>query len=667
MALWRGRCCGEGRESSGFVPAAAASEGSPGGVEASTRKQQSVTLLAAVAEAKQRRRFFRKSRNLQPANQQQQSIVGDSRLDIFAQRSPQEEEKQQQQPTQKQQQILGLQQTPGQQQTSEEQPLGEDKCEVKKQKKIEQQEREEEGEQQEKKIEKQSQVEESSSSAVVRQRSPRLGCSRLECLSSCRVAASFDCVAAAAAAGGGSSASGATVTMYSRAAAAAVVVRRREISAAARRRATDSARETRFFISSSSSSSSSSSLWTKKTMSSAFSSSSSGGGRGGKEPSRGRLEESGRASEGDAAAAAAAGRGSSSALWGGSSSSSGDVSSASSSGSYGAPLSSSSRIAAAGCGWRPPPHPIPLCERLRNGVLFPLLGLGTYRLHGEECMAAVRRAAAMREYMLLDTASVYANEEEVGKAMRDAAAQGFPWQLYLEEDCEENIQCRREASNLGIFLTSKISPKDVAGGRESCYDAALTSLRRLGVHQIDLLLIHWPGIRGLKCNSKENRRLRHQCWLALEQLYKEKRVRAIGVSNFLVRHIENLIEDGIEILPMVNQIEFQPRSFDLELAAWCSSHDIRMQAYASLGSGDRSLLVNPVVQRVAAECGVTPALVLLRWGLQHGCHLIPCTVQLSHLQENTHVFNFSLSEQQMQQLDHLHDNTHFCWDPALIA
>ncbi|PHJ22741.1 aldose reductase, partial [Cystoisospora suis] len=172
---------------------------------------------------------------------------------------------------------------------------------------------------------------------------------------------------------------------------------------------------------------------------------------------------------------------------------------------------------------RPPSkYPYPLCAPLRNGVLFPLLGLGTYRLHGDECMQTVKMAAALRQYMLIDTASVYRNEEEVGKALRDAAAQGLPWQLYLRDDTEVNIRCRKESSNLAVFITSKISPKDVAGGRQHAYESILMSMKRLGIEQIDLYLIHWPGVRGHKASSRQNRRLRHECWLALEQLYKEK-------------------------------------------------------------------------------------------------------------------------------------------------
>ncbi|CBZ53595.1 Oxidoreductase, aldo/keto reductase family,related [Neospora caninum Liverpool] len=316
---------------------------------------------------------------------------------------------------------------------------------------------------------------------------------------------------------------------------------------------------------------------------------------------------------------------------------------------------------------RPPPHPTPLCVSLRNGVLFPLLGLGTYRLHGEECMTAVQRAVSLRQIMLIDTASVYRNEEEVGKALRDAGARGFPWQLYLRDDCEMNIRCRREASNLGVFLTSKISPKDAAGGRQRAYEAALMSMKRLGVEQLDLYLIHWPGVRGHKSSSRENRRLRHECWQALEQLYREKKVRAIGVSNFLIRHLEDLIEDGVEVVPMVNQIEFQPLCFDRELVKWGEKHGMRIQAYASLGSGDPRLLRHPTVLAIAVECGVTPALVLLRWALQHDCHIIPCSRKEAHMIEDTHVFDFCLSDEQMTLLDRLCDNTHFCWDPNIIA
>ncbi|CDI80285.1 hypothetical protein EAH_00014400 [Eimeria acervulina] len=163
-------------------------------------------------------------------------------------------------------------------------------------------------------------------------------------------------------------------------------------------------------------------------------------------------------------------------------------------------------------------------------------------------------------------------------------------------------------------------------------------------------LLKEAGSGGVDANSHENRQRRIESWRALEQLYEEKKVRAIGVSNFLVPHLEQLMEDGAKIRPMVDQIEWHPMCWVPDLIPYAEKHNITLQAYSSLGSGENRLMEHEVVKQIAKEINKSPSVVLLRWPLQQGLVVIPCSTSQEHLRENLEALDVELSEDQMKRL-----------------
>ncbi|CDJ49000.1 aldo/keto reductase family oxidoreductase, putative [Eimeria brunetti] len=282
------------------------------------------------------------------------------------------------------------------------------------------------------------------------------------------------------------------------------------------------------------------------------------------------------------------------------------------------------------------------CRTLHNGVQMPVIGLGTWRLRGDRLRSGVFGALNER-YGLIDSAAVYGNEEEIKQLLK-------------------------EAGNPRVFLTSKLQPGD-AQGTEAVVKAFEQTIERLGVQQLDLYLIHWPGSGGVEANDQLNRRRRIESWRALEQLYEQKKVRAIGVSNFMVPHLEQLMEDGAKIRPMVNQIEWHPMCWVPDLIPYAEKHNIVLQAYSSLGSGETRLLDHDVVKQIAKEINQPPSVVLLRWPLQQGLLVIPCSTSQEHLKENLAALDVQLSEDQMKRLCAIRDTVkhRFCWDPNTIA
>ncbi|KAF8067170.1 hypothetical protein HT031_002217 [Scenedesmus sp. PABB004] len=276
---------------------------------------------------------------------------------------------------------------------------------------------------------------------------------------------------------------------------------------------------------------------------------------------------------------------------------------------------------------------------LHNGVIMPAVGLGTFRARGAECQSAV--AAALRAGVrLIDTASVYRNETDVAAAL--AAAR-----LPREE----------------VFLTSKLGPAEHGAAAAA---AAAAILERLQTSYLDLLLIHWPGAARVDAASPANAELRAQTWRALEALHAQGCVRAIGVSNYTERHLAELLRSAA-VAPHVNQFEVHPRRPEAALRRACAAAGIAVTAYASLGAGQ--LLADPVVRRVAARAGRTEAQVLLRWGLQQGCAVIPKSVRPDRIEQASPaaLTGWALSPADMDELDAMQDGHKFCWDAAGIA
>jgi diketogulonate reductase-like aldo/keto reductase len=262
---------------------------------------------------------------------------------------------------------------------------------------------------------------------------------------------------------------------------------------------------------------------------------------------------------------------------------------------------------------------------LRGGVEIPVLGLGVYQARpGMETREAVRTALAVG-YRHVDTARAYGNETDVAAGI---AASGV----------------RREE----VFITTKLWNSD--HGYDATLRACDASLARLEVERVDLYLIHWP-VQGL----------RHETWRAMERILAEGKARAIGVSNYTIRHLEELLARANEP-PSVNQMELHPFLPQRELVEWCVRQGIVAEAYAPLVKARR--MDDPVLRRVAAKHGRTPAQILVRWALEHGQVVIPKSVREERIRENADVFGFALDGEDLTALDDLDEGYRTSWDPT---
>ncbi|MGC3999196.1 MAG: aldo/keto reductase [Anaeromyxobacter sp.] len=262
--------------------------------------------------------------------------------------------------------------------------------------------------------------------------------------------------------------------------------------------------------------------------------------------------------------------------------------------------------------------------RLSSGVEMPALGLGVWQVGGAECRAAVR-AALETGYRLVDTARVYGNEGEVGAALRES---GVPRQQ--------------------VFVTTKLWNTD--HGHDAALRACDASLRRLQLTQVDLYLVHWPV-----------EKLRGDTWRAMERILADGKARAIGVSNYTVRHLDELLA-SCRTPPAVNQVEFSPFLHQRALLEHCRRHGIQLEAYGPLVRAQK--LDDPTLQRVARKHGRTPAQVLVRWGLEHDLVVIPKSAHPERIRENADVFGFALDGEDLAALDALDQGYRTSWDPS---
>jgi methylglyoxal/glyoxal reductase len=263
---------------------------------------------------------------------------------------------------------------------------------------------------------------------------------------------------------------------------------------------------------------------------------------------------------------------------------------------------------------------------LRGEVSIPVLGLGVYMLPSGEATQKVVRHALATGWRHVDTARIYGNEEDVGKAIRES---GVP---------------RDE-----VFVTTKLWNSD--HGYDRALRACDTSLRALGFDRIDLYLVHWPEKR------------RKDTWRAMKKLHDDGKCRAIGVSNFTVRHLEELLDAGGPV-PAVNQIEIHPFCFSRDIVAFCEKHGIVIEAYSPLTRGER--IGDPRLVAIAKAANKTPAQVLIRWGIQRGFVSLPKSARPTRLDENAAVFDFELDAEAMKKLDALDEKLHTCWDPTNV-
>lgn len=254
--------------------------------------------------------------------------------------------------------------------------------------------------------------------------------------------------------------------------------------------------------------------------------------------------------------------------------------------------------------------------RLNTGLMIPRIGFGTWKLaEGGEAYDAVSAALA-QGYRLIDTAAIYGNEESVGRAVRES---GIP---------------RDE-----IFITTKVWKSDMGHARtKAAYE---NSLKRLGLDYVDLYLIHWPSSEEWK-----------EAWQAMEELYREERVKNIGVSNFTVDDLEQL-HDIAHLVPAVNQIELHPFNYKHQKATleYCREKGIIVEAYSPLTQS--VWMDHAVINKLAELHDKTPAQILLRWSIQHDAVPIPKSSKPRHMQSNLDIFDFVLSEAEMVELNKL--------------
>ncbi|MED4760829.1 aldo/keto reductase [Priestia megaterium] len=265
---------------------------------------------------------------------------------------------------------------------------------------------------------------------------------------------------------------------------------------------------------------------------------------------------------------------------------------------------------------------------LHNGVKMPGFGLGVFKVEeGPELVNAVK-IAIKHGYRSIDTAAIYGNEEGVGRGIREGLK-------------EAGI------SRENVFVTSKVWNADL--GYDATIAAYETSLKKLGLDYLDLYLIHWPVEGKYK-----------EAWRALETLYKEGKVKAIGVSNFQVHHLKDLMEDA-EIKPVINQVEYHPRLTQKELQAFCEKHHIQLEAWSPLMQGE--LLNNEVLTEIANKHNKSVAQVILRWDVQNGIITIPKSTKEHRIVENASIFDFELTKEEIERIDELNQNHRVGPDP----
>jgi methylglyoxal/glyoxal reductase len=257
--------------------------------------------------------------------------------------------------------------------------------------------------------------------------------------------------------------------------------------------------------------------------------------------------------------------------------------------------------------------------KLNNGIQIPRLGLGVYQIPpGKSTVKAVKYALGVG-YKHIDTAMIYGNESDVGKAIKDS-------------------EVKRE----NIFITTKVWNSDQ--GYDPTLKACESSLKRLGLSYVDLYLIHWP-VKGKVVET----------WKAMIRLLNSGKANAIGVSNYSINELRETINSS-DVVPAIDQVEFHPFLYQKDLLRFCKSNLINPEAYSPLTRGNR--LSDPNIGRIARAYDKTPAQILVRWSLQHDLIVIPKSNHEERILENSHVFDFQINQKDMEILDSLNEDLH---------
>lgn len=267
--------------------------------------------------------------------------------------------------------------------------------------------------------------------------------------------------------------------------------------------------------------------------------------------------------------------------------------------------------------------------RLNNGLHIPAVGYGTFRVKDSDELAEMVTLAIKEGYRHIDTAHIYGNEESVGRGIQKAITEG--------------IVTREE-----LFVTSKVWNDGLS------YDETIAayevSIHKLGLDYLDLYIIHWPG--------QDDNYI--EVYKALEELYNTKRVKTIGVSNFHVHHLERLLANTT-IVPAVNQIEFQPRLTQVEVREYCKKHGIQVEAWSPLMNGE--ILNDPTLIEIAEKYNKSTAQIILKWDLQNDVITIPKSMTPSRIRENLDIFDFTLTDEDLENISALNEDFHYGPNP----
>ncbi|MFW9874815.1 MAG: aldo/keto reductase [Candidatus Thorarchaeota archaeon] len=263
-------------------------------------------------------------------------------------------------------------------------------------------------------------------------------------------------------------------------------------------------------------------------------------------------------------------------------------------------------------------------KQLNNGVKIPILGLGTWKISGKNAINVVIWALEVG-YRHIDTAKLYNNETQIGLAIKES-----------------------DISREDIFITSKVWNTDQ--GYQSTIKALDISLKKLNTTYVDLYLIHWP-----------RKMIRKDTWKALEKIYKEGKARAIGVSNYWIHHLQEILNSS-SITPAINQFELNPFLYRKELIDFCKENDILIEAYCPLTHGRK--LRHPLLAKMAKKYNKSIAQILIRWGLQHDFIEIPKSSIKDHIVQNSKVFDFELGKEDMHKLDNIDETYQYLYDTS---
>lgn len=263
---------------------------------------------------------------------------------------------------------------------------------------------------------------------------------------------------------------------------------------------------------------------------------------------------------------------------------------------------------------------------LDNGVEIPQIGFGTYKTRPNEARQAIETALDAG-YTHIDTAAVYGNEAEIGETINDSD---------IDRD--------------NLFITTKVW--NVDQGYDSTLKAFEDSLNRLKTDYVDLYLIHWPV-----------KSLRKDTWKALIKIYEDGLARSIGVSNYTIQHLEELIKES-SINPVINQVEMSPFLYQKKLTDYCDSHNIKIEAYSPLTRTHK--FGNKILVDLSEKYNKSQAQILIRWSLQKGYIVLPKSSTPERIRENIDVYNFNISDDDMQKLDSLDENYRVAWNPEEI-